>query len=128
MYPSTQRCIAKYGGGYTQRGVAKGLKVHCLFMITEVSIRCQKTPEVGIRRIPAYTPQYTTASTAIFARYFYVVYNNTIFVKGGQHRWPTAPHSQPATVQQLVHNMYVICYSALTLLVGRQKGHPAVKN
>jgi len=30
-------------------------------MITEVSIRCQKTPEVGIRRIPAYTPQYTTA-------------------------------------------------------------------
>jgi len=29
-------------------------------MIAEVSIRCQKTPEVGIRRIPAYTPQYTT--------------------------------------------------------------------
>ena len=29
-------------------------------MITEVSIRCQKTPEVGIRRIPAYTPQYAT--------------------------------------------------------------------
>ena len=44
-----------------QRGVAKGLKVHCLFMITEVSIRSQKNPEVGIRRIPAYTPQYTTA-------------------------------------------------------------------
>jgi len=44
-----------------QRGVAKGLKVPCLFMITEVSIRCQKTTEVGIRRIPAYTPQYTTA-------------------------------------------------------------------
>jgi len=40
--------------------VAKGLKVPCLFMITEVSIRCQKNPEVGIRRIPAYTPQYTT--------------------------------------------------------------------
>jgi len=40
-----------------QRGVAKGLKVPCLFMITEVSIRCQKNPEVGIRRIP---PQYTT--------------------------------------------------------------------
>jgi len=43
-------CIAKYGGGYMQRGVAKGLKVPCLFMITEVSIRCQKNPEVGIRR------------------------------------------------------------------------------
>ena len=25
-------------------GVAKGLKVPCLFMITEVSIRCQKKP------------------------------------------------------------------------------------
>ena len=53
--------IAKNGGGYTQRGVAKGLKIPCLFMITEVSIRSQKNPEVGIRRIPAYTPQYTTA-------------------------------------------------------------------
>jgi len=55
-----QWCIAKNGGGYTQTGVAKGLKVPCLFMIAEVSIRCQKNPEVGIRRIPAYTPQYTT--------------------------------------------------------------------
>jgi len=55
-----QWCIAKNGGGYTQTGVAKGLKVPCLFMIAEVSIRCQKTPEVGIRRIPAYPPQYTT--------------------------------------------------------------------
>ena len=36
--------IAKNGGGYTQRCVAKGLKVPCLFMITEVSIRCQKKP------------------------------------------------------------------------------------
>ena len=27
-----------------QRGVAKGLKVPYLFMITEVSIRCQKKP------------------------------------------------------------------------------------
>jgi len=35
-----------------QRGVTKGLKVPCLFMITEVSIRCEKNPEVGIRRIP----------------------------------------------------------------------------
>ena len=40
----TQWCIAKNGGGYTQRGVAKGLKVPCLFMIAEVSIRCQKNP------------------------------------------------------------------------------------
>ena len=45
-------CIAKNGGGYTQTGVAKGLKVPCLFMITEVSIR----------RIPAYTPQCTTVN------------------------------------------------------------------
>jgi len=39
-----------------QRAVEKGLKVPCLFMITEVSIRCQKNLEVGIQRIPAYTP------------------------------------------------------------------------
>jgi len=40
-----------------------GIRVYgipCLFMITEVNIRCQKNPEVGVRRIPAYTPQYTT--------------------------------------------------------------------
>jgi len=42
--PPSQWCIAKNGGGYKQRGVAKGLKVPCLFMITEVSIRCQKNP------------------------------------------------------------------------------------
>jgi len=62
----TQWCIAKNGGGYTQRGVAKGLKVPRLFMITEVSIAVKKNPEVGIRRIPAYTPQYTTAYTVIY--------------------------------------------------------------
>jgi len=39
-----QWCIAKNGGGYTQTGVTKGLKVPCLFMITEVSIRSQKKP------------------------------------------------------------------------------------
>jgi len=60
---ASQWCVAKNGGGYTQRGVAKGLKVPCLFMITEVSICCQKNPEVGIRRIPAYTPQYTTGAS-----------------------------------------------------------------
>ena len=54
-----QRCIAKNGGGYMQRGVANGLKVLCLFMITEVRIRCQKNPDVGIGPTP-YTPQYTT--------------------------------------------------------------------
>ena len=44
MHGSEQWCIAKNGGGYTQKGVAKGLKVPCLFMITKVSIRCQKKP------------------------------------------------------------------------------------
>jgi len=58
--PATQWCIAKNGGGYTQRGVAKGLKVPCLFMITEVSIRCPKKPGGWYT---AYTPQYTTAAT-----------------------------------------------------------------
>ena len=57
MCPSfTQWCIAKNEGGYTQRGVAKGLKVPCLFMITEVSIRCRKNPEVGI---PPNTPLHS---------------------------------------------------------------------
>ena len=52
-----QWCIAKTGGGYTQTGVAKGLKVPCLFIITEVSIRCQKKPR---RLVYAVYPQYTT--------------------------------------------------------------------
>jgi len=69
-----QWCIAKNGGGYTQRGMAKGLKVPCLFMITEVSIRCQKNPEVGIRRIPAYTPQYTTDCRSGHLCSFYIVF------------------------------------------------------
>ena len=34
-------------------------------MITEVSIRCQKNPEVGIRRIPT---QYTTAGCGSVGR------------------------------------------------------------
>ena len=38
-------CIRdRNGGGYTQRAVENGLKVPCLFMITEVSMRCQKKP------------------------------------------------------------------------------------
>ena len=56
----SQWCIAKNGGGYTQRGVAKDLKVPCLFMITEVSIRCPKNPRrlvyVVYPRIPPNTP------------------------------------------------------------------------
>jgi len=56
-----QWCIAKNGGGYTQRGVAKGLKVPCLFMITEVSIRCQKNPWRLVYGVyPRIPPQYTT--------------------------------------------------------------------
>ena len=77
---SIQWCIAKNGGGYTQRGVAKGLKVPCLFMITEVSIRCQKNPEVGIRRIPAYTPQYTTGCGNLANCYTLVTYLLTYFL------------------------------------------------
>ena len=47
-----------------QRGVAKGLKVPCLFMIAEVSIRCQKKPQRLVYavypRIPPNTPLCTT--------------------------------------------------------------------
>jgi len=46
-----------------QTGVAKGLEVPCLFMITEVSIRCQKNP--GVWYTP-YTPQYTTDNRYIW--------------------------------------------------------------
>ena len=56
LWSHMQWCIGKNGGGYTQTGVAKGLKVSCLFMMTGVSIRCQKNAEVGIRRIPPNTP------------------------------------------------------------------------
>jgi len=55
-----QWCIAKNGGGYTQTGLAKGLKVTCLFMIAEVNIRCQIKPRrlvYGLYpRIPPNTP------------------------------------------------------------------------
>jgi len=54
------------------KNVEKGLKVPCLFMITEVSIRCQKNPEVGIRRIPANTPLNDTAHTVCRAGYMKV--------------------------------------------------------
>ena len=59
-----QWCIAKNAGGYTQTGVAKGLKVGlpCLFMITEVSIRCQKNPGGW------YAP-YTPPNTPLFTSY-----------------------------------------------------------
>ena len=61
-----QWCIAKNAGGYTQRGVAKGLKVPCLFMITEVSIRCQ-----------AYTPQYNTGLDILQTGFFLALYTHT---------------------------------------------------
>ena len=54
--PFLSGVLLKMEVGICKRGVTKGLKVPCLFMIAEVSIRCQKNPEVGIRRIPAYTP------------------------------------------------------------------------
>ena len=55
-----QCCIAKNGGGYTQTGVPKGLKVPCLFMIAEVSIRCQKNPGSWYTPYTRVYPQYTT--------------------------------------------------------------------
>ena len=54
MHGSEQWCIAKNGGGYTQKGVAKGLKV--------------PWGEYTLSKKPggwytAYTPQYTTDSS-----------------------------------------------------------------
>jgi len=45
-------------------GSAYNLRIPCSYMATEVSIRRQNKGEVGIRRIPAYTPQYTPAQRA----------------------------------------------------------------
>ena len=61
-----QWCIVKNGGGYTQRAVEKGLKVPCLFMITQVSICCQKNLEVAIRRIPPNTPLLADSFASFF--------------------------------------------------------------
>jgi len=44
-----------------QTGVAKGLKVPCLFMITEMSIRCQKNPGGWYTPYARVYLQYTTA-------------------------------------------------------------------
>jgi len=56
LLSDAQWCIAKNGGGYMQRGMAKGLKVPYLFMITEVSIRCQKTRRLVYGVYPPNTP------------------------------------------------------------------------
>jgi len=63
----TQWCIAENGGGYTQRGVTKGLKVPCLFMIAEVSRPYTRSKNPGCWYTPCTRvyppPQYTTACT-----------------------------------------------------------------
>jgi len=59
----SQWCIAKNGGGYTQRGAAKGLKVPCLFMITEVSIRCQKNPDASCQLKSCQLPRNSAETT-----------------------------------------------------------------
>jgi len=60
--------LLKNRGGYTQRGVAKGLKVPCLFIITEVSIRCPKKPRRLVYGVYPHIPTihhclYGTAGT-----------------------------------------------------------------
>ena len=44
IYHYDQWCIAKMEVDIRKGALAKGLKVPCLFMITEVSIRCQENP------------------------------------------------------------------------------------
>ena len=69
-----QWCIANNGGGYMQTGVAKGLKVPCLFMITEVSIRCQKNPRRLVYAVyPRIPPQYITGYYYYYYYYYYCV-------------------------------------------------------
>ena len=80
-----QWCIAKNGGGYTQRGVAKGLKVPCLFMITEVSIHCQKKTRrlvYGVYpHIPPNTPLTTSCGTHYSCCWTYVDNDRQLFIK-----------------------------------------------
>ena len=60
--------------GIRRRGLVNGLKVPCLFMIAEVSIRCQKNLEVGnlvyavYPRIPPNTP--LVINPAVGCHYF----------------------------------------------------------
>jgi len=53
-----------------QRGVAKGLKVPCLFMITEVSIRCHKKP--GSWYTP-YTHVYPRNTPLLMFKHVYYI-------------------------------------------------------
>jgi len=91
-----QWCIAKNGGGYTQTGVAKGLKVPCLFMIAEVSIRCQKNPGGW------YTP-------------YNRVYTPPI------HHWPCPLFSLEITEN---HYIYVDCLSLFPILLTLSPASP----
>ena len=76
-----QCCIAKNGGGYTQTRVAKGLKVPCLFMIAEVSIRCQKNPGSWYTPYTRVYPQYTTGclSGAGYRQLYYLHVNSVTY-------------------------------------------------
>ena len=81
--PSGQWCIAKNGGGYTQRGVAKGLKVPCLFMITEVSIRCQKKTR---RLVYAVYPRIPPNTSLVFMSAYVLLIRKCSFVSVLAHQ------------------------------------------
>jgi len=52
-----QWCIAKHGGGYTQKGVAYMYTVYPAYLWSLRWVYAvKKNPEVGVRCIPAYTP------------------------------------------------------------------------
>ena len=82
-----QWCIAKSGGGYTQRGVAKGLKVPCLFMITEVSIiRCQKTRRLVYGVYPRIPPNTPLTIATVFLGYRWTAYDR-LFASWKDNYW-----------------------------------------
>jgi len=60
-----QWCIAKHGGGYRKERGIRVYGIPCLFMITEVSIRCQKTR----RLVYGVYPKYTTDHNVICTKY-----------------------------------------------------------
>ena len=61
-------------------GVAKGLKVPWLFMITEVSIRCQKNPGGWFTPYTRVYPPNTPLHTRIhFCSYYMFLHNKYMF-------------------------------------------------
>jgi len=87
-----------------QTGVAKGLKVPCLFMIAEVSIRCQKNPRgwyTPYTRVspPPNTPLVVCSNNVSVSCHFFDTTTFTVYVTACM-----APNLEKSTV--IKYNRY----------------------